>query len=179
MRKNPAVAPEATPFNVVIMEEMWHPPGHRYVQVGLRDQKGSDVNGNGDYGFVYFHNIKDGYNDNIWFIQNSRVPTNDHGPLLYDVAMELASDSDFGLASDVAVSLDACRVWYYYFHNRPDIEKELMPDNKFLFKKQRNMNWKKSGLPGPNALLYAYRKQLDKIPRLDALGKLSYEKENL
>jgi len=42
------------------------------------------------------------------------------GPLLYDIAMELAGES--GLMSDRAiVSPEARRVWTYYLNNRPDV----------------------------------------------------------
>jgi hypothetical protein len=42
------------------------------------------------------------------------------GPLLYDIAMEIAGDA--GIMSDRAmVSPEARRVWDYYLNNRPDV----------------------------------------------------------
>lgn len=42
------------------------------------------------------------------------------GPLLYDIAMEIAGDA--GIMSDRAmVSPDARRLWAYYLSNRPDV----------------------------------------------------------
>ena len=45
------------------------------------------------------------------------------GPLLYDVAMELATQVGGGLTPDrSSVSNDAQNVWSYYFNNRGDVE---------------------------------------------------------
>ena len=45
------------------------------------------------------------------------------GPMLYDVAMEVASEVGGGLTPDRdSVSSDAENVWRYYFNNRGDVE---------------------------------------------------------
>jgi len=47
------------------------------------------------------------------------------GPLLYDVALEIASESSRGLkADDNSVSDDAAAVWKYYHDSRDDVEKK-------------------------------------------------------
>ena len=51
------------------------------------------------------------------------------GPLLYDVAIELASMHGAGLTPDrEEVSDEALGVWHYYLHNRPDVEKLQLDD---------------------------------------------------
>ena len=53
------------------------------------------------------------------------------GPLLYDVAMEWASQNAGGLISDrFTVSRDARRVWDYYMNNRPDVTAHQLDDEK-------------------------------------------------
>ncbi len=55
------------------------------------------------------------------------------GPLLYDIAMEVASEIGGGLYADrFEVSPEARRVWSYYDTNRPDVEKFVMdsPENE-------------------------------------------------
>jgi len=55
-------------------------------------------------------------------ITRSRAPAG-YGPLLYDVAMELATEAGSGIMADRKnVSVAARRVWNYYFENRPDVE---------------------------------------------------------
>jgi GNAT superfamily N-acetyltransferase len=49
------------------------------------------------------------------------------GPLLYDVALEVAGAR--GLVSDRnVVSGPAANIWHYYFHSRPDINKKPLDD---------------------------------------------------
>ena len=46
-----------------------------------------------------------------------------YGPLLYDLAMELATSKGSGIMADRhSVSDDAFRVWKYYANRRPDVE---------------------------------------------------------
>ena len=53
-----------------------------------------------------------------------------YGPLLYDVAMEVATMFGGGLVSDrTIVSTDAQRVWRYYLKNRSDVESSQL-DNE-------------------------------------------------
>ncbi len=51
------------------------------------------------------------------------------GPLLYDLAMELATSKGSGLTPDrTSVSYEANRVWDYYLANRDDVEMVQMDD---------------------------------------------------
>jgi hypothetical protein len=68
----------------------------------------------------------------------SRVTRRGFGPLLYDIAMEAATELGGGLMSDrMVVSSDAQRVWGKYQNDRPDVERmqldseenELTPTN--------------------------------------------------
>lgn len=65
-----------------------------------------------------------------WIVTNAKVSeyveaVQDTGPLLYDIAMELAGD--FGLASDRSgSSVDAARVWIFYAMKRPDVTHRSM-----------------------------------------------------
>ena len=57
-----------------------------------------------------------------WEVQGSSVKQG-WGPMLYDVAMELASQNGNGLMSDrMEVSGDAEKVWKYYLSNRGDVQ---------------------------------------------------------
>ena len=56
------------------------------------------------------------------------------GPLLYDIAMEWATEYGNGMMSDrVSVSSDAYGVWDYYMKNRSDVEVEQLdlPNDSF------------------------------------------------
>ena len=56
------------------------------------------------------------------------------GPMLYDVAMEWATEYGGGMMSDrVSVSDDAYGIWDYYMKNRPDVEVEQLdlPNDSF------------------------------------------------
>ena len=54
------------------------------------------------------------------------------GPMLYDIAMELAGDE--GLMCDRGtVSKEASRVWEYYLNNRPDVVAKQLDDRRKPF----------------------------------------------
>ena len=58
-----------------------------------------------------------------WMVANAAAKDG-WGPMLYDVAMEWATEYGGGLMSDrSSVSKDAYGVWDYYKNNRPDVEK--------------------------------------------------------
>ena len=108
------------------------------------------------------------------------------GPLLYDVAMEWASQNAGGLISDRDhVSPEARRVWNYYVSNRPDVQAHQLDDLKNTLTpidddncKQstarydtvgaipKNVDWQES------ALSKRYTKQPTTINALRAAGRL-------
>jgi hypothetical protein len=67
----------------------------------------------------------------VWEVENSEASSG-WGPLLYDLAMELAGPDymgDLGIAPDrMNVSPSARGVWRHYFESRPDVEHEPLPD---------------------------------------------------
>ena len=68
-----------------------------------------------------------------WMVASSGA-RNKWGPLLYDMAMEYATNFGGGLMADrVSVSPDAYGVWDYYMSNRSDVEVEQldMPQDWF------------------------------------------------
>ena len=110
-----------------------------------------------------------------------------YGPLLYDVAMEIATIQAGGLVADrTIVSDDAYNVWDYYDNKRSDVkiiqldnpEGELTPDfmdddclqTKTLeFAKKNNTNW----YDEPTSRLY--RKKPTTLETLEELGLLILE----
>jgi 5'(3')-deoxyribonucleotidase len=61
------------------------------------------------------------------FIVTDSGASQGFGPLLYDIAIEIAGDK--GVSPDrVSVSKSASAVWEYYFNNRPDITKKPLDD---------------------------------------------------
>jgi len=111
------------------------------------------------------------------------------GPLLYDVAMEIATIISTGLAADRAtVSPEAQRVWDYYDKNRADVSKqqldnpagELTPDYEdddciqaSARKSQKAGEWMKSPLSR------TYSKEPTTLKQLKAAGKLINQLPNL
>ena len=61
------------------------------------------------------------------------------GPMLYDIAMELAGDD--GLMCDRGtVSKEATRVWEYYLNNRPDVITKQLDDRRNPFMQDPGKN---------------------------------------
>jgi len=84
-----------------------------------------------DEGFVVISkpNDYDGECAGAWVINESRVASHlsGAGPLLYDVAMEIAGAD--GLTADRStVSSDARRVWDFYLNRRPDVSSLPLDD---------------------------------------------------
>jgi hypothetical protein len=87
------------------------------------------------------------------------------GPLLYDLAIEVASEFAGGLMSDrFSVSSDAARVWSYYLQ-RPDVDRVEVPGRPACFPHD------------PNATDYALSKSPDDLHALQAADLLHYYKE--
>ena len=73
-----------------------------------------------------------------WQVISSQV-SDGWGPLLYDVAMEVAGDA--GLMADRgSLSDDAYNVWKYYMNSRPDVVKKQLddPDNTLTPEEEDN-----------------------------------------
>jgi len=63
---------------------------------------------------------------NAWMVAHA-FAKDGWGPMLYDVAMEWATQNGGGMMSDrVSVSNDAYGVWDYYMKNRSDVEVEQL-----------------------------------------------------
>lgn len=58
----------------------------------------------------------------VWEVYQSRALPG-YGPLLYDIAIEIASMKGIGLTADRhLVSSHAKKIWYYYMNNRRDVK---------------------------------------------------------
>lgn len=113
--------------------------------------------------------------------------SNDYGPLVYDVAMEYASEYASGLTCDRIVVSDAAYVvWAYYLKNRSDVEvfqlddlqNTLTPTPKDNCRHQSNDEHEKNGKPpfpySPLSKLYR-KDDLSTIKQLKELGRLKLE----
>ena len=92
----------------------------------------------------------------VWEVLEARAGQG-YGPLLYDIAMEYATENGLGLMSDrVSVSDEAVGVWDYYLQNRvgKDVKAHQMDDmkntltdtdddnnNQHISKKLAKANW--------------------------------------
>lgn len=77
-------------------------------------------------------------------VTRSRAPYG-FGPLLYDVAMELATEAGSGIMPDRRnVSPAARNVWNYYHDNRPDVEAVQLDDMKNTLTPTDNDNTRQS-----------------------------------
>lgn len=92
----------------------------------------------------------------VWEVLESRAGQG-YGPLLYDIAMEYATENGIGIMSDrVSVSDEAVSVWDYYLQNRvgKDVKAHQMDDqkntltdtdddnnNQYISKKLAKANW--------------------------------------
>ncbi len=82
------------------------------------------------------------------------------GPFLYDLAMEQAYPK--GLIPDrESVSRDAERVWEHYYHNRTDVDTEMLPSFEEC-----------EGPRDEDIFDYAYRKKPKLLPALKKAGRL-------
>jgi hypothetical protein len=66
--------------------------------------------------------------DGAWVISSTEA-TKGWGPLLYDIAIEWATENGEGLTPDrFAVSPDAAKVWDYYLTKRSDVSADQLDD---------------------------------------------------
>ena len=79
-------------------------------------------------------NLADEYPCEGAYMISWAVASDGYGPLLYDVAMEVATLIGGGLVSDrTIVSTDAQRVWRYYLKNRSDVESSQLDNEEDYF----------------------------------------------
>jgi len=106
------------------------------------------------------------------------------GPMLYDVAMEVAGDS--GLIADRdSLSDEAFAVWEYYMKNRSDVEKRQLDDmNNTLTQDEEDNCEIETALRGQpedefgeddlynSPVMKVYTKEASTIEKLAAMGRL-------
>jgi hypothetical protein len=106
------------------------------------------------------------------------------GPMLYDVAMEVAGDS--GLIADRdSLSDEAFAVWEYYMKNRSDVEKRQLDDmNNTLTQDEEDNCEIETALRGQpedefgeddlynSPVMKVYTKETSTIAKLDAMNRL-------
>ncbi len=115
-----------------------------------------------------------------WMVRLSKAAPG-FGPMLYDIALEYATEMGSGLISDRGtVSSDARAVWEYYDQNRNDVEKIQLDNRQDSFNngpeddcsqdvtfRSDTKTWKESSLSN------MYRaKSSGRISTLEKLGKL-------
>lgn len=121
-----------------------------------------------------FHDSPGHVCEGVWEVADS-VAWPGYGPLLYDIAIEIASKYGKGLTSDRnTVSSNAQKIWDYYLNNRRDIkhsqldnpENELTvttADNCIQRRAKKDGDWVKSSL----SKVYSRKAQ----PTIDALRR--------
>jgi len=81
------------------------------------------------------------------------------GPMLYDIAMELAGDK--GLMCDrSSVSDEAEQVWEYYLNNRPDVIAKQLDDDKNPFLQNPGKND-----PSDDCKQVTFKRKTNRYPR--------------
>ena len=110
-----------------------------------------DLNGNRIYGKVEIYSLPENYDvgpcSGAWAVGNSRAASG-WGPLLYDVAIEWATQNAAGLIADrTLVSRDAENVWRYYMRNRKDVTAHQLDDplNTLTSEKEDNCDQEVAG----------------------------------
>jgi hypothetical protein len=98
-----------------------------------------------------------------WMVDQADA-TNGWGPLLYDVAIEIATLKSSGLRPHFRnVSDEAYIVWKHFFHNRQDV-------THILLAQAEPFEHDESKRP---ELRYVYRKDATQVKKLKELGKLA------
>ena len=112
----------------------------------------------------------------VWEVVEARAGEG-YGPLLYDIAMEYATQNGIGLMSDrVSVSDDAVDVWDYYLQNRvgKDVKAHQMDDNENTLtptSDDNNNQYISKDFAGADWPEHATSKRYTKAPTtLEALG---------
>lgn len=115
-----------------------------------------------------------------WVVYHS-MTAKGWGPMLYDVAIEYATQVAGGLTSGRDdVSSEAERLWKYYFENRPDVQAHQLQDKKFIKTGEYEVKMHPDGCPQDVAepdwedspLSKRYTKEPVMMKHLNDLGKL-------
>ena len=121
--KTPAHLAKEAPDVYVAIIEQGIDAGFYYA-----DKDGERLKSGPVTGFVFIQNYEEDCND-AWAIKKKEA-TKGWGPLLYDVAMEYATEKGAGLAPDRGkVTSDALKVWEFYLSNRKDDVKSHQLDD--------------------------------------------------
>lgn len=163
MRANPAKTYKDLPDGVYV--RVWYHP--LFLKVELAGDLAAAFPGYRGFFGKPPHVEADRLYDKAEFILTSSGAPEGFGPLLYDVAMEVAGD--YGLAPDrYGVSYSALAVWEYYYKKRRDVDKVHSPRPS----RARGML-----SPQDPCLDYIYYKNTTATPVLDGLraaGKLEW-----
>jgi len=109
-----------------------HPSENSYTIRYVNDEGKNPRKSHGFKGTVVIEEpqLVDDYPCEGAFMISWTAASHGYGPLLYDVAMEVATLAGGGLVSDrTIVSTDAQRVWRYYLNNRTDVQNSQL-DNE-------------------------------------------------
>jgi hypothetical protein len=126
--KNPADLPEGS--GIAFKKSMDGAPGFVYTYEGeklyMQPHSRDGIPEDAPWGSIRIENLQDLYGDGKclkgYMVAGSNAKTG-WGPLLYDLAMEWASQAGGGLTADRGVvSRDAYYVWDKYLRSRQDVE---------------------------------------------------------
>jgi len=185
-----AKGPRDLPKNVVVDIQAPAQSGG-LTQIRYTDEDGKNLGASydGPWGEVYIVNIKGreyGPCGGAWKVSSSQAGDS-WGPMLYDVAMEYATEMGGGMISDRdAVSPAARRVWDYYFMRRGDVNAHQLDDLKNTLTPDieedncdQNVATHSTGYPSANTVDWAksplskrYTKEPATMNALRAAGKL-------
>lgn len=190
-KRNPAISAKNTPYYFIVSRKSR--PKYDMIKIEIVDEDGnkgfdSRTKNNAQlidlYGFIEAKKHDD-FIYQISFAYVESAPK--HGPLLYDLMMELVTLGDCYLTSDLEVSKDAKRIWSYYYKKRTDVSKKLISEIDPYYKHllTREIIWRKSDSliyalptfekkPGPNPLLYAYQKYPSTLLTLEKRGRIKF-----
>jgi hypothetical protein len=102
---------------------------------------------------------------NAWTVLHTKS-VQGWGPLLYDIAIEYATEKGTGLVPDRrGISPEAISVWNKYAHNRPDVQSQPIPENLWI----KNAYWNSRNTDVVNRL---YTKQPVVLNQLKHSNKL-------
>lgn len=160
----PAVKPENCNYKIVVSEPASFADQDSYFSVFLED----------DEGFVCGSLQTTRHSDKIYYVESVDA-INGYGPLLYDVAIEVATRHGAYLMSGSNVSIEAARVWKFYAENRSDVIRQNFSDSLATQEViKRKKNWGDLNLPGKNPLIFGYQRDGLSIQVLEHLNKIIF-----